>query len=104
MREAASHVHDVGHERERSELVRELTAEEEEVGIRVIGRLEVIECDLIRDPFALNCCEYLRAKVMILRLVQLIRRHRPKSFHREKNRFILILVVAPAMVFVDSLE
>ena len=104
MREAASHVHDVGHECERSELVRELTAEEEEVGIGVIGRLKVVERDLIRDPLALDCCEYLRPKVVILRLVQLIWSHRPKSFHGEKNRFILVLVVAPAMVFVDPLE
>ena len=101
---AASHVHDVGHKRKGSELVRHLAAEEEEVGIGLIGRLEVVERNFIGDPFALNSCEYLRAKGMILRLIHLIWRRRPKSFHGEQNGFVLVLVIAPAMIFVDALK
>ena len=102
--EAASHVHDVGHERESSKLVRELAAEEEEVGIGGIGRLEVVECDLVGDPFFLDSCEDFRAEGMVLGLIHLVRRRRPKLVHSEEDGIILVLVVAPAMVFVDSLK
>lgn len=104
MGEAASHVHDVGHECEGSELVRELAAEEEEVGIGGIGRLEVVECDVVGDPFILDSCEDFRAEGMILGLIHLVWRYWPKFFHSEEDGIVLILVIAPAMVFVDSLK
>ena len=104
MGKAACHVHDISHEGESSELIRELAAEEEEFGIRRIDRLKVVECNLVRDPFALNSCEYFRAEGMILALIILVRRRGPKFFHSEENRVVLVLIVTPAMVFVDSLN
>ena len=104
MGEAASHVHDVGHERESSKLVRELAAEEKEVGIRGIGCLEIVECDFVGDPFVLDSCENLRAKGGILNLIHLVWRHGSKFFHSEEDGFVLVLGIAPAMVFVDSLK
>ncbi len=104
VRKAASHVHDIGHESERSELVGELAAEEEEVGIGGIGRLEIIECDFVGDPFILDSGENFRAEGRILGLIHLVWRRGPKLFHGVKNGIVLVLVIASAMVFVDSLQ
>ena len=57
MRIAIAHVHDICHEGESRELVRELAAEEPEIGKRRIYLLKVFECNSIRDPFVLNCCK-----------------------------------------------
>lgn len=51
VREAGGHVHGVRHEGERGELVGELFAEEEEVGVGGVGGLEVVEGEVVRDPF-----------------------------------------------------
>ena len=102
--EPAGHVHDVRHECKGCELVGELAAEKEEVGIRGIGCLEIIQCDCIRDPFALDSSKNLCAKGMILGLVHLVRYRGPKSFHSRENGFVLVLVIAPTVVFVNALK
>ena len=104
VRKAAGHVHDVGHKCQGSELVRELAAEEEEVRIRGIGCLEVVECDFVRNPFALDSREDLCAKRVILGLIYLVWRRRPKPFHSEEDRFVFVLIIAPAMVFIYPLK
>ena len=104
MGKAASHVHDVRHERKGSELIRELSAEEEEVRVGGIGRLEVVECDFIGDPFTLDSSKDLRTKGMILGLVGLVWRHGAKPVHSKQNGFVFVQIIAPTMVFVNPLQ
>ena len=50
------HVQDIRHERERRKLVREVFAEEPELGERRIDFGEILEDEIVRHPFFLDRC------------------------------------------------
>lgn len=118
------HVHDVSHEGKCGELIRELTAEEPEVGKVGVDLLEVVEYDGVWNPFVLDRGESFHTEVLRLIGVSLCVdvshvhrndisddthvvlqiRQGPQFVHREQYRLVFIHSVPSAMILENPLQ